>query len=393
MSSKIQIVMLGLAIIFLAICLATFVEIRNDYFGQNALPRNDRQSSTFVGDLPTVLHDVIPKKAATTTTPTAPAELTAETCSRAGGTWNECGSLCRGKPPGTVCAQICIPQCECTVGEKQCPDGYACASDLPAGDGVCRPGEGGGKIPVPPAKSVREFRSADGVTSVVLAADQTLTNPFEFYGTSTAFENTISWQVKQLDGKIVAQGNIMTRSPDAGVPGQFMVKGFYDAIPNSASGTLVVFEASAEDGSPIHMVEIPVNLSTNRTKVYVYWGNSKKNPQAQNCSLVYPVAHEVVAPGPDDQKAVAIAMHELLKGPTTWEKSQGYYTSLPLKIADPSFTLFGLEFQADLQEGVGGSCRTAAIRAQINETYKRNKGVKENPIISIDGRTEDILQP
>jgi len=100
-----------------------------------------------------------------------------------------------------------------------------------------------------------------------------------------------------------------------------------------------------------------------------------------------------VAPGPDDPKAVALAMHELLKGPTTWEKSQGYYTSLPLKIAEPSFTLFGLEFQADLQEGVGGSCRTAAIRAQINETYKRNQGVKEDPIISINGRTEDILQP
>jgi spore germination protein GerM len=45
-----------------------------------------------------------------------------------------------------------------------------------------------------------------------------------------------------------------------------------------------------------------------------------------------------------------------------------------------------LEFQ------VGGSCRVAAIRAQITDTLKQFPPVDE-VIISIDDRTEDILQP
>ncbi|MBU3925210.1 GerMN domain-containing protein, partial [Patescibacteria group bacterium] len=45
-----------------------------------------------------------------------------------------------------------------------------------------------------------------------------------------------------------------------------------------------------------------------------------------------------------------------------------------------------LEFQA------GGSCRVAAIRAEITETLKQFPTVN-NVVISINGRTEDILQP
>jgi len=45
-----------------------------------------------------------------------------------------------------------------------------------------------------------------------------------------------------------------------------------------------------------------------------------------------------------------------------------------------------------LQYQVGGSCRVSAIRAQIIETLKQFSTVK-NVVISINGRTEDILQP
>jgi len=33
-------------------------------------------------------------------------------CRLAGGTWNECGSLCLGQPPGTICPAVCVQQCE-----------------------------------------------------------------------------------------------------------------------------------------------------------------------------------------------------------------------------------------------------------------------------------------
>jgi spore germination protein GerM len=49
-------------------------------------------------------------------------------------------------------------------------------------------------------------------------------------------------------------------------------------------------------------------------------------------------------------------------------------------------------FDTELERAVGGSCRVSAIRAQIIETLKQFSSV-DNVIISIDGRTEDILQP
>jgi hypothetical protein len=388
MPPKVQMVLMGSAIACLAIGLAAFVAIRNDYFKQNAQISPDQGKSAFVSELSAELDGILPKKN-TTTTASSDAVLTAAACAKAGGTWNECGSLCRGKPAGTVCAQVCVPQCECTVGEKQCPQGYSCASDLPAGDGVCKVGTSDGAIPSVPVMEMNEFKSADGVTSVVLPTLK-LANPFSFHGTSTAFENAMSWKLEQADGKVVANGFMMVDSPDAGIPGAFQVRAYYEKIPTMASGTLIVYEASAKDGSPIHEVRIPVELTTRQVGAYVYWSNSKKTPGMPDCSVVFPVKHQVIALPGDELR---VAMHELMKGPTKWELSQGYSTNLSAGTADPEPTLSGLEFGEDLQQGVGGSCRVSAIRAQINETYKKNTGEDKNPVISIDGRTEDILQP
>ena len=51
-----------------------------------------------------------------------------------------------------------------------------------------------------------------------------------------------------------------------------------------------------------------------------------------------------------------------------------------------------VDFDEQLEFQVGGSCRVAAIRAQITETLKQFPTV-DSVIISINGRTEDILQP
>lgn len=56
-------------------------------------------------------------------------------CESAGGTYNECGSACRGAEPGTPCILICVAHCECT-SDAQCPDGLSCG-DYVDGVGVC----------------------------------------------------------------------------------------------------------------------------------------------------------------------------------------------------------------------------------------------------------------
>ncbi|MCX6760220.1 MAG: GerMN domain-containing protein, partial [Candidatus Nealsonbacteria bacterium] len=51
-----------------------------------------------------------------------------------------------------------------------------------------------------------------------------------------------------------------------------------------------------------------------------------------------------------------------------------------------------VDFDEQLENGVGGSCKVSAIRAQITQTLKQLSTVM-SVIISINGRTEDILQP
>ena len=51
-----------------------------------------------------------------------------------------------------------------------------------------------------------------------------------------------------------------------------------------------------------------------------------------------------------------------------------------------------VDFDETMEKGMGGSCRVSAIRAQITETLKQFSTVKD-VIISVNGRTEDILQP
>jgi hypothetical protein len=61
--------------------------------------------------------------------------LTESTCNVAGGTWNSCGSACRGQIGETACIQVCVEMCECGV-DSDCPFGYSC-KDMIEGIGIC----------------------------------------------------------------------------------------------------------------------------------------------------------------------------------------------------------------------------------------------------------------
>jgi len=90
------------------------------------------------------------------------------------------------------------------------------------------------------------------------------------------------------------------------------------------------------------------------------------------------------------------AIEALLAGPTEAELAEGLTTAIndgvvlqDLVIADGVATA---DFSARLNEGVAGSATVMAIREQIEQTLLQFETVNE-VVISIDGETEEILQP
>lgn len=126
-------------------------------------------------------------------------------------------------------------------------------------------------------------------------------------------------------------------------------------------------------------------------KVKVYFNNNQLDPEI-SCNKVFSTEREIT-----ETLAVArIAIEELLKGPTQEEKSEGYFTNINQGVEIQKISIINGEAKIDFNEKldyqVGGSCRVSAIRAQITQTLKQFPTV-ENVVISINGRTEDILQP
>lgn len=135
----------------------------------------------------------------------------------------------------------------------------------------------------------------------------------------------------------------------------------------------------------------PTTFCGETIKVKVYFNNSKMDPE-YSCNKVFPTERQIIK-----TSAVAqTALEELLKGPTDKEKAEGFTANINPGVKIQKLIIENnvakIDFDEQLEYQVGGSCRVAAIRAQITQTLKQFPSVK-SVIISINGRTEDILQP
>lgn len=163
--------------------------------------------------------------------------------------------------------------------------------------------------------------------------------------------------------------------------------------PETGKGSLIL-----EKDNPSGLLEyedqliVPVKFGKSETlTVKAFFNNNNLDPEF-SCNKVSPVEREI----PKTQAVARAAIGELLKGPTEKEKSEGFFTSInpgvKIQILTIENRIVKVDFDEQLEFQVGGSCRVAAIRAQITETLKQFSTV-DSVIISIDGRTEDILQP
>ena len=167
------------------------------------------------------------------------------------------------------------------------------------------------------------------------------------------------------------------------------------AVPSTSKGRLFL-EKDNPSGLPENADELRIPVYFDKTvqgtiTLKVFFNNDELDPEF-SCNKVFPVEREV-----SKTQAVARAsLEELLKGPTESEKDQGFFTNINPGVKIQSLNIENgvakVDFDEQLEFQVGGSCRVAAISAQIRETLKQFPTV-ESVIISINGRTEDILQP
>ena len=88
-------------------------------------------------------------------------------------------------------------------------------------------------------------------------AFETVSSPLRARGTANTFEATFEYDVLGADGKGLAH-HFVTATSGSGTRGTF---DFSAPFTGSGAGKLVVYEVSAEDGSRIHQIEIPLRLT------------------------------------------------------------------------------------------------------------------------------------
>ncbi|MDO8424740.1 MAG: GerMN domain-containing protein [bacterium] len=204
-----------------------------------------------------------------------------------------------------------------------------------------------------------------------------------------------SFPIKLLNEKEEVVGQAIAQAKEDWMTESFVpFEALIDFPPTlSGKGTLVF-----KKDNPSGLLEfddelkIPVIFEPQESmRVKAFFNNSNLDPEF-SCNNVFPVEREVVK----TQSVARAALEELLKGPTEKEMDEGFSTSLNSGVKIQSLTiengLARIDFDESLEFQVGGSCRVSAIRAQITETLRQFPTISQ-VLISIDGRTEDILQP
>ncbi len=209
------------------------------------------------------------------------------------------------------------------------------------------------------------------------------------------FEGSFPVRLEDASGLVLAQGIATAK-------GEWMTEDFVPFTaeltwePQSGPATLIL-ERDNPSGLPENAasVRVPLTLTPEAPttmEVQAFFQNTQRDPDMLDCGKVYPVTRTVEkVPG-----VGRAALTELLKGPSTEEEAQGYKTALNENVPLNTLTIVDgvakVDFGADMERAVGGSCRVQAIRAQVTETLKQFPTVRE-VVISVDGRVEDALQP
>jgi Immunoglobulin-like domain of bacterial spore germination/Sporulation and spore germination len=87
---------------------------------------------------------------------------------------------------------------------------------------------------------------------------QAVSSPMRLAGTANTFEATFEYELKDAQAKVLAK-HFATATSGSGTRGTYDLKVPFEAT-SGGSGTLRVWEDSAANGKPIHVVQFPVQI-------------------------------------------------------------------------------------------------------------------------------------
>jgi len=252
-------------------------------------------------------------------------------------------------------------------------------------------------LPAPPRHSDQEAtnvpaKPAEPDKDIVLEVpvDQaSLSGTFEVSGRARSTGQEVVVDVKDASGQDIFQGQTAVEADSAGSFGRFSQTVTLPQHQLGQGTVAVYFEgADAQPESPVSRAVTFVEPDTVAVKVYFRMAGFDA-PAA--CDTVQPVERTV-----SSKAAVYRAViDELIKGPTDAEKAAGYSSALPASVTLKSVAadadgVVTADFTGSLLRGVSGSCRLAALRAQIVSTLKQFPEVRD-VVIAINGRIQEAL--
>lgn len=225
--------------------------------------------------------------------------------------------------------------------------------------------------------------SNNGISVVAPVPYATVASPVIVAGRAIAFENTVSLVVRDERGVIRGRGFATADAPDAGQSGAYRTAVAFNAAP----GTILyveVFEASAKDGLPIHMVRIPVRVAGEISAFSIFLAKEG----GPGCPRTFEVRRSV----PATAAVARAALEHVFAGSTREEWEQGYRSFVPPRIVINRLAIEGgvatLDFSSyKIPEG---ACAEDTARVQIEKTLLQFPTITSVQL-SVNGNTEVFL--
>lgn len=136
---------------------------------------------------------------------------------------------------------------------------------------------------------------------------------------------------------------------------------------------------------------------TDTMTIKVYFGNEKRNPNADPCGLVFPVKRVI----PRTTGVAKAALEQLFAGPTAEEKAEGYYSWFSPASASilksvvvknkRAYVNFKPEVFSILSGSVTTSCGGALFISEMEKTLLQFPSVKK-VFFAVDGKPADFYE-